>query len=238
MRVARGLRESGAIVRPAFHFTDVVTGLVRETDVVAEFAWDEQLHQTPNLPCSLTAIVECKSSRKQPWVAFRGEGPRAAADELQQWFSWAYAPYTPVTERLPNLWIGEEPFTEARPASHVVAAKFGDREKTTDGKEPNPAHDAVRQVLSAAAAMRKEYLDRQGLEKRGLFVIPVIVTAARLFNCWLDDDAVAQLEPTERIDVWGYGSDGTRARVYVMNEGALAQFGQHLRLQAMRAGGG
>jgi hypothetical protein len=234
LRGERTLRDGGAGVRSSVSYIDVVTKLARETDVVADFGWVERLDAaTGDLPCSLTAVVECKSSKKHPWVAFAGGGQRADIDSLDDWLSFAHAPYTPVSDRLPRVWVGEEPFTIAKPATHVVAARLG--QAKDDSTESNPAGDAVRQVLAAAEGLRMEYINRQAREKRGLFIAPVVVTAAPLFTCHLADDSSIDLQPTDRVDVWGYRADGRRARVYVMTETHLSTSAHQLQLQAMRA---
>lgn len=236
LRVTRRFREARAMVSPSFAFIDTVTGLGRETDVVAEFEWQAKLSQTTDLSCSLTAVVECKSSKKHPWVAFREGSPRASSSNLDDWFAWAFAPFTPVTDRLPSLWIWEEPFTERQPATHVVAARIGETGSASASNEQNLANDAIRQVLSACTAMRRSYIDRQGREQRGLFLLPVVVTSARLFNCTLSNDGQPVLAETDAFDVWAAGHDGRRTRVYVMNENRLGGFASSLQERSLQAG--
>lgn len=67
MRVARAFREGGA--RPvdmSFSYTDASSGALREGDVLAQFG-RTALNDTP---ASVEVVVECKSGREYPWVAF------------------------------------------------------------------------------------------------------------------------------------------------------------------------
>lgn len=66
LRVARTLTAAGAFVQPAFSYIDPTSKQVRESDLIAKFDWSGP----EGFSCSLTAVVECKSSKKYPWVAF------------------------------------------------------------------------------------------------------------------------------------------------------------------------
>lgn len=151
LRVARALRVAGSTqVQIAHHYRDAVTSNLREADVIACFSWTG-LNGTE---CTITLSVECKSSSQYPWVGFLPDAPPAPRPDLADWASFAHGPFTGITDPLPALWIGQSPFTEATACTHVAVAH---------AKESvNPANDALRQVLSSAAAVRRDYLNGQG----------------------------------------------------------------------------
>lgn len=222
LRVARTLRQVGlADVQPAFSYLDTVTGRARESDVVAGFPWTGM----QGVPCTITVAVECKSSTNHPWVAFHADLP-VEPPGLQQWAVFAHGPFVGITEPLAKRWAGCYPFTMSPAASHVVAAHAGDR---------NPAGDAARQALSCAAAIRHDYIRDQASRKVGLVCLAAVVTTAPLLTCCLDDAGAPVVEEVDEFDVWGYGSDGARHRVYVRSERSLPHFADSLRQRAAEA---
>lgn len=228
MRVARTIRKIGdAVVVPSYSYVDVVTGQSREGDVLAKFEWTS----VESVGCSITAAIECKSSRKHPWVAFYSDSLFPPREDLRDWATFAHGPFNGVTQQLPGRWIGREPFTRDDVATHVVAARSDD-----GADEKNPAGDAIRQVLSAASAIRAQYIDNQVRERVGLVCIPVIVTEAPLLTCQLSEDGEIALEKVRQFDVWGYDATGVRQRVYVRCENSLALLADQLRMRASEAG--
>lgn len=123
-----------------------------------------------------------------------------------------------VIEPLAKAWIGYPPFDATRIASHLVAAH------TKDSR--NPASDAVRQALSAADGRWKRYLERQGQDRRGCVIVPVVVTGGRLVECQLDADGVVRLEEVASAVVAGPRRGEKPARVFVVTESAVTQFTQ------------
>lgn len=229
LRAARTLRQVGlASVEPSLSYKDVVTDRLRETDVVARFTWLSM----ESVPSSITAAVECKSGRKHAWVAFYADDEFEPRKDLDDWVTFAHGPFVGVTQGLPELWIGQDPFVRTPVATHVVAARNADS-GTEDDK--NPAGDAVRQVLSATSAIRSRYIANQTSERIGLVCVPIIVTSAPLISCRLDDRGDVQIEPVEQVDVWGYDERGVRRRIYVRSEKSLIRMADALRACASRA---
>ena len=223
MRVERTLRQTGrAKVQPAFSYVDTVTGAAREGDVVADFPWIGM----NRVRCSLVLAVECKSSTKHPWVGFFSDSNPRPRGDLTEWATFAHGPFVGITEPLPGLWAGRYPFTPTPAASHLATARSG---------ENNFAGDAVRQVLSCAAAVRHTYLHSQSAYQEGLVCLAAVVTAAPLLTCRLDDDGSVVLDQVEEFDVWGYGTDGERHRVLVRSEASLPRLADALGARAAEA---
>lgn len=223
LRVARSFRRSGARqVQQSFAYTDPEQSTLREGDVLARFPWTG----IDDVPCSITAVVECKSSKKDPWVAFYDQS-FARASRLEDLVYCAHAPSTLITDPLASLWVGSDPFSFDSVASHVVAAHTSETH--------NPASNAVRQCMSACEAQRLEYIKTQHDDKRGLIVLPVVVTSAPLVRCRLDDDGAIQLEEVGSFVVWGHGPEDKHRKVFVLTEERVSWFSASLADLAGRA---
>lgn len=217
LRAARAFRKHGAKpVAQSFLYVDPETQKQREGDVLAHYGWSGM----QNVPCTLTAVVECKSSRNKPWVAFYDRSI-ARGSELENWVAFAHGPFTGITQPLADLWVGQPPFNETRVATHVAAAHVDESN--------NPANDAVRQVMSGARAQRAEYIRTQNAVKRALVVVPVVVTAAPLVKCELDSEGEVQLESIASFVASGGWEGGQARRVFVLNESAVPEFSADLR---------
>lgn len=223
LRAARTLGQAGAVVQSSFTYTDPNSGTRREGDVLARFAWTGQ----EDIPCSLTAVVEVKSGTKHPWVAFYDRSLTRRGD-LDSWVYFAHGPFVGITEPLLDRWYGEEPFDVRQVATHTVAAHVADTGK-------NHANDAVRQVLSACEAVKQRYIQRQGTDRVGLVVLPVIVTNAPLVRCSLDAKDEVHIEQIDSFQVWGSGPASEPRRVYVVSEECLPHFAASLRRLARAA---
>ncbi len=62
---------------------------MREGDVRARFHWTTR--GNPIVRCSLTAVIECKSSAANPWVAMYDTNAPGRADTLADWAAYAHA---------------------------------------------------------------------------------------------------------------------------------------------------
>lgn len=216
VRVARTFRRSGANpVEQSFTYVDPRLDLQREGDVVADFRWIGKR----DVECSLSAVVECKSSRKESWVGFY-DRTVTRMRELDDCVYFQHARHSDVLSGMAALWFGQRPFDFAQVATHVVAAHTKDR--------VNPASDAVRQVISATEARRKLYIDRQTITSSGLILVPVVVTGAPLVACHVEDSDGLDLKKVERLTVWGHTPDGQRKQVHVVHESAVASFASDL----------
>jgi hypothetical protein len=112
-------------------------------------------------------------------------------------------------------------------ATHVVAA--------FTKESLNPATDAVRQVISAAEAQRRDWLTRQR-PTAAVFVVAAVVTSAPLLACSITREGELQLSRVDHFAVWGHTAEGKRRRVVIMNEGHLPSFASSLARMAEVAG--
>lgn len=226
LRVARDLARGGAdAVVQSFHFQDAETGKPREGDVRAEFRWCG----ANDVRCDLVAVTECKSGRDKPWVAMLDPAP-SALGTLDDWVAFAHGPYVGITEPLTDQWEGLSPFALAPIATHVVAALAAE-----GPNKPNPANDAIRQVLSASSAERQSYTRTQSKPPRGIVIVPVIITEAPLYTCKLIDDELALMRVTSFVTS-GSVPGLRRKRVYVFAETEALKFAEAMTKLATIAG--
>lgn len=214
-RVSRSFRRSGAnsVVQSSL-YRDPLTEQAREIDVTASFEWTAPR----NTSCSVTAVIECKSGRKQPWIAMQDARSIGRVTKLENWVFAAFFPDTRIEAEVNEAWLGLPPFDDPSVASHVLTA-FRD--------DVNPAGDAVRQVLSASEALRTQHL--QSSQRVGLVVLPIVVTAAPLWSCVMSDQGDLTLTEVDQFVVWGYSPlTHTRRRVYVRSEGAATELAMAL----------
>jgi hypothetical protein len=93
----------------------------------------------------------------------------------------------------------------------------------------------VRQVLSAAQGRRQRYIERQGQDRRGCVIIPVVVTGGRLVECELDADGRVGLREVPSAVVAGPRSGEKPALVFVLTEQAVTDFAHSMLALAQRA---
>lgn len=217
LRVARAFARSGASVRQAAAFRDPTDGRTRECDVVAEYEWLDG-----ETSCGLTACVEVKSGATHEWVAFRS-GQRQSPGSAG-WFAFLGKQETvdpPSYRRMPGM----PPFDEGAVATHLVVAGT----KQDGDSRDLVAYGAMMQAMSAARSELARFtqlaIDRRPLLARA--VIPVVVIAAPLFLCGLDDVGEIELTQVDRVDVLAPGSDAP-SRLYVCTEQAVDQFAKDL----------
>ena len=223
LRTARALKLAGAdVVQMSRRYEGTTTGQRREMDVYAAFKW----RAAPGVDAQLRVSVECKSSNDKPWVAFRDEWKVPPSELFESSFVVKHGSYVGLIEPLAELWKGLPPFLPRYAMTHVVAAELGSK-KPGDGR--NTAHDAVRQAMSAANALRSEYLARQsGHPKRAHLVVATVVTAAPLFSCHLDAAGNVVTRPVESLAVWEPRDDGQPTLVFVLSEKSFPQFARDL----------
>lgn len=233
LRTARAFRRQGAVTALSANYVDQVTKVTREADVLARYRWPTSY----GMDCDLTVVVECKGDRSKPWVAFFNEvDTNAMADDVRSWSAWAHTGQDLVARVVTATWQNRPPFTYGLPAAHIVAAHLGKDRPDQEAAGSNKANDAVRQVLSAAAAMEATWITREGQPGHaGQVMLAAVVTSAPLFTCHLDGSGAVVVAETDQVNVWGWSASGARQRVFVLTEPALDKFADDVRMRAWDA---
>lgn len=89
-------------------------------------------------------------------------------------------------------------------------------------------HDALRQVLSAAAALRKDHITYQVERRVGLMIMPVVVVEAPIVHCSLNPSGDVDLKEVDFVHVWARGGGEAPQRVCVLRESRLPAFAEAL----------
>lgn len=196
LRVARAFRRvstrAGAVprmvditVEPSKIYLDKVEAKWRETDV---FAIAHSPARSPGR--RILVVAECKSSTRKPWVVFTDPtrqftSTNASLDyALKDWGAGI---------NIQALWrsIVGTPCVPGQVLGYSVAEALGGQQpESREAPGPNAAYSAVRQALSAALALRgNSPAQTTGWAQ---FTLPIVVTAAPLFECWIDDAGTVQ----------------------------------------------
>lgn len=219
LRTARALRHSGLPVIEGFRYQDGRDSAVREGDILIRVPQE-------NFDLDIALVVECKQT-VSTWVGIRESTPRKRS--VRKLADMATAQHgdaneddaiTGLVEALP--WL----MGDMTSCSRVVEA-------FTKASSKNSAHDAVRQVASAARGITHGMDDE--LNERGQLVVTgavvgVIVTSARLFTYGLNGQGDTTVDEVDQYWVMADVPDGVRP-VLVMREDAVPELVVHLSQQ-------
>lgn len=214
LRTARAVAQAGLQVLEGYTFTDPTQGTDREGDVLGY----KVLDAAREAPYSFAVAIECKDT-DAVWIGVRqATGGMPNPNKSTSWYA---AEQSDIAERAVARGIEDGLLSGSDlrlSCSRVVVGPPNQQRK-------NAAYDAVRQVLSAASAVRgsgmPEETDRQGnLQQSPGVSLAVIVTTARLFRAALGDDNQLHHEQVSRLDVFGE-INGERRPVIIINEGEL-----------------
>ncbi len=150
MRVAAALRNAGFAVMQSAYFLDPSSAKPRELDVVAHRYWSGE-----NVAWQLTLLIECKVTKKQPWVLFTRalettdtEGMfhyyRIPASKLGRQLLTRMRRLTDARGKLPAFEFDD------RPGYGLQRATLGAKADTQTDNPRNVAFEAAMTISSAA----------------------------------------------------------------------------------------
>lgn len=175
MTVARGLTAAGFEVLQADYHEDRDTNKYRETDVTGYVS-----ESSANGQVTFSLVVECKSSADKPWVLFT----------YDHHYSETLAVVRRATNKAGRSILGTLQFQPQLqqldlfrlPARAAYGITLGFR----NPKEPDIVHMALNSVCAAALGFIRRLTDVTS-QMQIPFAWPVLVTRAKLFDCFLDD---------------------------------------------------
>lgn len=232
LRVARLFKQTNVMsvdVSRRYQGTD--GGEAREIDVAAVYRTFVALE--PGHLFQMLVTVECKSGAEKPWVVFYDDSRRKNSTALvdNTTVGMGDSRQEKTIQQILGGWL---PFREWQVGTHIVDANFSGRDK---GGYSNSAN-AVRQALSAAEGLgdieaKGARARMQGSEvslgKVYSCAVAVVVTNARLFQCWLDKTSgEIKLNEVSRASVWVSDAAAERKRVFVVREQELPSFASEL----------
>jgi len=189
LAVANQFRQAEFSVAQGTYYEDPQEKIAREIDVVAT-----RYSTTSACDLQITAVVECKSSSEKPWVVFtslKRKNERAAVRlRAASLAGKSYLIKAALDEDVRAL----ELFRLRERVGYGVTQAF------TTGKDV--AYAALMGAAKAAVDQLRDFTDNwEESEPLALIVLPVVVTDARLFECFIDPSGSLQLEEASRLTV-------------------------------------
>ena len=226
MRVAASFRRSRAHVVQSSYYHEASSGKLREVDVVA---WSQRTAWGPDVGADLDLVVvmECKASRKAPWVALVGETPAALRSDrglldvlVNNRYYGAESQWVMYPSDFAFL------STPRRTAYSVTQAHSTGAKDNREGDLP---YLAVRQVGQATEGLRRESSAPRGGRPTLRLWLPCVVTAAPLFECWLDDSGNPQTEEVARSLLFTrLSADQDLVPVWLLQAGHVESFAEEV----------
>jgi hypothetical protein len=195
LRTAAAFRATGLTTEAARYYVARDSETLREIDVIAtgwqakpgaDTAWLEVVH-----------VVECKGANEHPWVAFQGDDRFVRDEDVLSTlrvdrrggkFDNSTGEYSVNSLRIEGLHHTPLLYWTERLAYAI----------TESGGKSGQAYNAVRQVLSAVDGYARDMVD-DTTRPVVRVTVPIVVTAAPLVTCRLDDDGSSLLEEVERV---------------------------------------
>jgi hypothetical protein len=218
LRTAAAFRAQGLATEAARYYVAEDSETLREIDVVAT-AWQSRTGLDAAF-LEVVHVVECKGANEHPWVAFQGD-ERFARDEdvlstlrvdrrggtLDQ----STGEYSVASLRVDGLHRAPLLFW-----TELLAYAI-----TETGGKPGQAYNAVRQVLSAVDGYARDMVD-ETTRPVVRVTVPIVVTAAPLVTCRLNDDGSILLAEVERVLLVGrFRPAAALAGVWIVRDSAL-----------------
>lgn len=193
MRVARAFYDAMFDVSPGERYRDGET--LREIDVLAR---RRVTRHGEGATVMLAPVVECKGSAKRPWVVFT---KHESYDRDAVRYGVVDKDVAGTLAELSERWVSYPPYDydRSRIGFAVVDAVL-DKTKNDD-EDVNRAHNAVRQVLSAAYGTLRRAGGATTLTPLVL-AIPVIVTKAPIVEAALQRDGSIRTMRQECSVLW------------------------------------
>lgn len=182
LRVGAALRAAGWYVEHGLTYADPITDSARELDIVASLrVAPEESYES----CTFKMVIECKTSRDKPWVAFTA--PRQSVPQLLQYV----VTFDPMSREVLRIAAHRKvPLPEllkfGSDIGHGIVKAFADSSRG----DPTAPFSALRGVSTAAAVFGKQWaswaLDWHTPDIH--VVVPVVLLDGVLYSYSLDSE--------------------------------------------------
>lgn len=217
LRVARAMVRRQMAAEPSEYFWDEHTGKRREIDVVGRMSRRNQAHR-------VQVVIECKSGRRHAWVIFTD--PHRWIQPQDEFSRLLVRGTDAATDEA--IWRnvrGMAALSSPSAGYAITEARLGHQQEADDDG-PNVAYRAVRKAATAAVDVHLGTPPMATDEGRafGQVTLPVVVTAAPLYECSLASDGSVSLIRTAATSLYAV-LDGRPepVLVQVMNEAHFSQ---------------
>jgi len=236
MSVARAFRRVDANVQQSSYYLDPETDKSREIDVRAKWY---RFHETMwgQIDLQVFFLIACKSQQKNPWILFSSEPKKKNA--------FVRLPASPHGRMLLDWFRADKTKSIIDISDHV---SYGITQAFTSGKDL--PYEAVMSAAKAAVAeivyhnrlheLYKDKFDKDfEISLDSVIAIPIVVTDAPLFDCYLTEDDSLILDKIESgILEWHYLLDDNASHfgtpVYICSDQSLddlANYAKNLESQ-------
>lgn len=214
MEVALAFRGNNFRVSQSAYYTDPETGVPREIDVLARCGFVNRTTFG-----SVTFAIECKVSKKKPWVVFTQ--PNEIVDEnYVNWYcaserAWQYIVHASIRGKFEKLPLT---FHQRKRIGYGVTQAFTSAEDV-----PYKAlHSAVRCAIEMTKRSEKSKMNAEFID----IIIPVVAIDGDLFETYLDEDnQLVCSKVTESVILWdAIISDKKSLAVHIVTREALGKF--------------
>jgi len=188
MTVARAFQEIDAGVSQSSYYIDPETEKPREIDVVARWTETEKIENN-SIKLRLSLFIECKSQQKGPWIIFSN-----GMKEKKNFLSMSL----PATFTGHNLLVPSNfyPYDSSPRMNSMQGSPGYGITQAFESKADIPYQALMSSVKAAITEIRNADRLHQEFSPSGVppvyieaaIAIPIIVTDAPLFECYLSED--------------------------------------------------
>jgi hypothetical protein len=212
--------KAGFAISQGEYFPDPRGETLRETDVVATLTreTDARLYR-------FAVVVECKWSRKHPWVIFTSRAARPTAAE-----SIAYLLASPFAEAVLWFLAGNADIRRRHELELPPRAGFGGRQAFIEPGREDSFYRAIQSVVGAATALSRTSSDSawpSNAVREFRVVVPTIVIDGLLFEAYLHSGTLEVAPLRSGLVSWrGFGARSQAVFVHIVTIDELPSFAE------------
>ncbi|HEU0074167.1 MAG TPA: hypothetical protein VFS30_09155 [Dehalococcoidia bacterium] len=235
LQTARSFQEAGFNISQGIHFVDNLTQKLRECDLLAFMQQVVAPRGCPTFAVATTFLVECKRSKKHPWVAFVVKDQDHFGNQAYSAYHWIMDKL--ARERIVDLiatqWDKVPTIYNDRPTAYSISqVNLGDKNEAKHDDGSNRAFSAVAQLLDATEA-RLQRIEEAREPQRCHLLFPVLVFDGQLFEYSLGEAGPTLEETNETTLVLRNRPLGSgMARIKVVTLKGLSDFVSQARSMA------
>lgn len=198
LKTARIFQKAGFSVSQGYHYEDLETGKIRESDLLVFGQRHCKSPKGEHFTVAVTFMVECKKSNNKQWIGFLSDD--AGISSVTQVLPFQMMMSQLARASLANLMTmhfdnGQELFVLGDSAYAISTVHIGSK----NGEGRNGAYLATQQVLDAALFRYRETLTAD-LPNRAHITIPVVVFDGDLYTV-KEDDSGPDISEADEIDL-------------------------------------
>lgn len=213
MKVASKLNDANFYIQQSVRYIDSQTLKSRETDVVCTYNDSLGINQ-------IQFAIECKSTKK-PWILFTSKN--TTYNRLFAYAITSEKARTALVKHLEGLRTSLTWFAKEEQIGYSLAQAF------TDGIDT--PYEAVVSAVKASLFLRRANQENKFYTSPFFFVFPVVITSSPLFECYLDENGIMNVQEIQEGFLFFDGEfeehSGTCLRI--VSENAVDNFKKEMK---------